>query len=572
MDNEEIIEAEDDFEYDNLDDLEPEAEEEQQTNSISNHELQNRFFQNSYNPINQNRFSNHNKNEASDRFLKNNIGKQAKPNPPKINSANSKNIKNSASKGSNSKINTAKNIINSIQKNKSQGQKGLNESEDSENKKNVSGKNAAKDAVDQLKQGGETIAKKVVSKVITSRTGIPKMIADKLADFAVGNGKKIIAGLATCGLLLVFLFVSVFADDEDDSDEDKNYAFSSYYSGNSSDEELFNSLGNSGFIEDDTCMNAEGDFDESCSFITFVKKIKDNTATSNDFMYVLYSISYERELEEYIDNTEELDALLNNSSNLESYLNGDYLSTYRNDLPESFDLYDEISQIVSSSNYSNYSGDEFEIDSDTGFVMRISRAQRENKFYYSKENIEFKNSYEGECVWYAEGRANEIMANWGLTEKYTALGNGGEFCQRAANVNYVLNKDVDKIEQGSIISWMYGTYGHVAIVEKVNKDYSGKVTSIVISQGGLGFYNPTGKNSFTYMGNTILTSSFIGNNWGFVNQASYGGTKAERRKAWCEAFDTGCQSIGQILSGNNIKNFGHADATSWCTIPLSQFK
>ena len=63
---------------------------------------------------------------------------------------------------------------------------------------------------------------------------------------------------------------------------------------------------------------------------------------------------------------------------------------------------------------------------------------------------------------------------------------------------------------------MYNTYGHVAIVERVNRDDSGNVTSIKISQGGLGYYNPLYKPSFEYKGKTIMTANFIGNNWGFV--------------------------------------------------------
>lgn len=216
--------------------------------------------------------------------------------------------------------------------------------------------------------------------------------------------------------------------------------------------------------------------------------------------------------------------------------------------------------------------DEFEINSETGFKMRISRAQRDNKFFYSSENIEFINAYEGECVWYAEGRADEILSNWGVNKKYTTLGNGGEFCQKAREVNYQVNEDVNDVTEGSIISWMYNTYGHVAIVEKVNRDDSGNVTSIKISQGGLGYYNPLYKPSFEYKGKTIMTANFIGNNWGFVGNNAYGGKKVERRQVWCEAFGTGCQNYEQTLERGSIANYNKDNVTSWCTIPLSQFK
>lgn len=742
--------------------------------------------------------------------LKKNISKQAVENPKESNIVKGKNS-NTESNGlsKNMAVNKAKNLMNSIHSNKKKNNDDSNDTNNQDGKK--------ESTADSLK-------KKIFSSFITSSTGIPKPLADKFSSKAVDKSKIIKRAMLIISFSLIFMFLIliVSADDDDDNSSETSSSLSDFYSDSISDEELYNYFVENGYVDSGVCINSDGSFDEDCPFISFMNEIKEGTDNQNQFLYIFYSISYNREYSEYIEKSDELAALLDNKNSLSTYLNGEYKKNYRGDLEESFDLYDYVSKLASSggtitskgysvcetitvdgvekdgttvddvkvnfedyvagvvkheigfvsdssygnkydeaikalaiaartyayyvtdgckSSISNNNGqqtfseidlssdkdkkiadlvsqvpgimlkdstgsllltqydsfcfsslsnntyhmfqgnidipvtwtnkmnilgmgtnqyktrdgnmhtsgwirlncpcdnskhgnnidknnkactieengsvkyldgghgngmsqygalylseeqnlkydeilkrfygddiqfeqpsDEFEINSETGFKMRISRAQRDNKFFYSSESIEFINAYEGECVWYAEGRADEILSNWGVNKKYTALGNGGEFCQKARKVNYQVNEDVNDVTEGSIISWMYNTYGHVAIVEKVNRDSSGNVTSIEISQGGLGYNNPLYKPSFEYKGRTIMTSIFKGNNWGFVSNNDYGGMEVERRQVWCEAFGTGCQNYGQILERGSIANYNQENVVSWCTIPLSQFK
>lgn len=743
-------------------------------------------------------------------ILKKNISKQAVENPKESNIVKGKNS-NTESNGlsKNMAVNKAKNLMNSIHSNKKKNNADSNDTDSQDGKK--------ESAADSLK-------KKIFSSFVTSSTGIPKPLADKFSSKAVDKSKIIKRAMLIISFSLIFMFLIliVSADDDDDDSGGTSSSLSDFYSDSISDEELYNYFVENGYVDSGVCIDSDGSFNEDCPFISFMNEIKEGTDNQNQFLYIFYSISYNREYSEYIEKSDELAALLDNKNSLSTYLNGEYKKNYRGDLEENFDLYDYVSKLASSggsitskgysvcetitvdgvekdgttvdgvkvnfedyvagvvkheigfvsdssygnkydeaikalaiaartyayyvtdgckSSISNNNGqqtfseidlssdkdkkiadlvsqvpgimlkdstgsllltqydsfcfsslsnntyhmfqgnidipvtwtnkmnilgmgtnqyktrdgnmhtsgwirlncpcdnskhgnnidknnkactieengsvkyldgghgngmsqygalylseeqnlkydeilkrfygddiqfeqpsDEFEINSETGFKMRISRAQRDNKFFYSSESIEFINAYEGECVWYAEGRADEILSNWGVNKKYTALGNGGEFCQNARKVNYQVNEDVNDVTEGSIISWMYNTYGHVAIVEKVNKDSSGNITSIEISQGGLGYYNPLYKPSFEYKGRTIMTSIFKGNNWGFVSNNDYGGLEVERRQVWCEAFGTGCQNYGQILERGSIANYNQENVVSWCTIPLSQFK
>lgn len=743
-------------------------------------------------------------------ILKKNISKQAVENPKESNIVKGKNS-NTESNGlsKNMAVNKAKNLMNSIHSNKKKNNADSNDTDSQDGKK--------ESAADSLK-------KKFFSSFITSSTGIPKPLADKFSSNAVDKSKIIKRAMLIISFSLIFMFLIliVSADDDDDNSSETSSSLSDFYSDSISDEELYNYFVENGYVDSGVCIDSDGSFNEDCPFISFMNEIKEGTDNQNQFLYIFYSISYNREYSEYIEKSDELAALLDNKNSLSTYLNGEYKKNYRGDLEENFDLYDYVSKLASSggsitskgysvcetitvdgvekdgttvdgvkvnfedyvagvvkheigfvsdssygnkydeaikalaiaartyayyvtdgckSSISNNNGqqtfseidlssdkdkkiadlvsqvpgimlkdstgsllltqydsfcfsslnnntyhmfqgnidipvtwtnkmnilgmgtnqyktrdgnmhtsgwirlncpcdnskhgnnidennkactieengsikyldgghgngmsqygalylseeqnlkydeilkrfygddiqfeqpsDEFEINSETGFKMRISRAQRDNKFFYSSESIEFINAYEGECVWYAEGRADEILSNWGVNKKYTALGNGGEFCQKARKVNYQVNEDVNDVTEGSIISWMYNTYGHVAIVEKVNRDDSGNVTSIKISQGGLGYYNPLYKPSFEYKGKTIMTADFIGNNWGFVGNDAYGGRVVERRQVWCEAFGTGCQNYEQTLERGSIANYNQDNVTSWCTIPLSQFK
>ncbi len=132
----------------------------------------------------------------------------------------------------------------------------------------------------------------------------------------------------------------------------------------------------------------------------------------------------------------------------------------------------EIQDEYSEYNFS-FGGD------DTPIESRTTRPNRTNQFYYSSQNAGFAAGYEGECAWYATGRAAEFLASINSTETWTVSPNGGEFCD-SADAQKFNTGTVPKA--GSLISWSYAPYGHVAFVEKVNAD-----GTFDISEAGIGF-------------------------------------------------------------------------------------
>lgn len=218
---------------------------------------------------------------------------------------------------------------------------------------------------------------------------------------------------------------------------------------------------------------------------------------------------------------------------------------------------------------------EFEVDSETGFKIRNSRAQRDNKFFYGTGQIE------GECVWYVYGRANEILSDWGSKNKWSFSDNAGQLCFQ----NYVKRNSsqiiddasIEKIQQGDVLSWYYSPYGHVAIVEKVERDSSGKVSSVWISEGGLGYYTKSSYNTglvtttVIYDGKTYEiggTGSEQARN--FVNAINSWPSNQPRRQALCESHGTGCQNYEQ-LSRDLIKKI-NKDVSKSCIVALSAYK
>lgn len=115
----------------------------------------------------------------------------------------------------------------------------------------------------------------------------------------------------------------------------------------------------------------------------------------------------------------------------------------------------------------------------------------------------------GQCPWYAKYRAIEILtfSDMDATTKAAAInairnhgGDGAGWGSRSTlNKYFQVSDNLQDAKPGAIISWAGGIkcgytytdatgvprdgYGHVGIVEKVNRDASGKVTSIVISDG-----------------------------------------------------------------------------------------
>ena len=108
----------------------------------------------------------------------------------------------------------------------------------------------------------------------------------------------------------------------------------------------------------------------------------------------------------------------------------------------------------------------------------------------SDKAFTYKNSNRGQCVWYAQARAIEIVeylqkkgklteekANTIKNKLLNTYGNGGDWYDVTRNTFPGSNK-VNDVKPGSIISWKKpGGYGHVAIIEEVTKD------SVTVTEG-----------------------------------------------------------------------------------------
>lgn len=161
-----------------------------------------------------------------------------------------------------------------------------------------------------------------------------------------------------------------------------------------------------------------------------------------------------------------------------------------------------------------------------GYAARLSRPARNNAFYYDQSsNLGANGWLEGECAWYASGRAQEILSTLGSDVTWTFNGDGGTYCD---SMNYDKDKfqtstDVYSPRPGAIISWKDGSYGHVAVVEKVEGN------SVTISQAGLGF-GPTEK---------------YGCSTGSCVRPYVTGTLADRR-TYCESDGSGCFNMSTL--------------------------
>lgn len=104
--------------------------------------------------------------------------------------------------------------------------------------------------------------------------------------------------------------------------------------------------------------------------------------------------------------------------------------------------------------------------------------------------VDAGSSNRGQCVWYARGRAIEIVRELGTNGKLSldqvtrivsllqqAYGNGGEIYDNAKSV-FNSSNDIKKPKAGSYIVWKQpGKWGHVAIVEDVTS------TTITLTEG-----------------------------------------------------------------------------------------
>lgn len=124
-----------------------------------------------------------------------------------------------------------------------------------------------------------------------------------------------------------------------------------------------------------------------------------------------------------------------------------------------------------------------------------------NNRYYAGNNII-------QCTGYAYGRALEILLNAGMsleetkTKAWNALsGNAGMWFEANSRTQaFSSSTNVNEPRVGAVIVWSdnsvgnkYSGCGHVAIVEKIVRDENGKISSLVISEGGEGL------NGFRYV-------------------------------------------------------------------------
>lgn len=125
-----------------------------------------------------------------------------------------------------------------------------------------------------------------------------------------------------------------------------------------------------------------------------------------------------------------------------------------------------------------------------GYLIRTSKPTMSDKKYYNPAE-----SNTGQCVWYVRNRAKEILSTVTINEVYrkkainavtSTHGNAKDWWKNSGLSMFGSSNDVSKPKVGAIIVFGSCTghqYGHVAMVEKVNTNSSGKVTSIDYSEG-----------------------------------------------------------------------------------------
>lgn len=138
------------------------------------------------------------------------------------------------------------------------------------------------------------------------------------------------------------------------------------------------------------------------------------------------------------------------------------------------------------------------------FSPRLSEPYASNKYYVNHNNGGYNtaivmNNSNGyvipNCVGYAQGRFREIRGDkdvWSKTGCHLA-GNAETFFERAKQNGFETGQ-IPKL--GAIIVWegVGSAAGHVAVVEKINRDSNGKIISILTSNSaynGTHFYTQT---------------------------------------------------------------------------------
>lgn len=171
----------------------------------------------------------------------------------------------------------------------------------------------------------------------------------------------------------------------------------------------------------------------------------------------------------------------------------------------------------------------------SGFWTREARPVRDNGFFYSAANTSFDAGFEGECVWYAVGRANEILSSEGINYNWTYARDGGTFCDSSNfdKNHFQVSRDYTQPKEGALVVWKNGSEaGHVAVIESVNAD-----GTVNIGEAGVSF------------GVTNSSHDF----WTSLNTLSLSKKKEERTKN-CEGNGSGCFSLATNVSLSSVNH------------------
>lgn len=123
---------------------------------------------------------------------------------------------------------------------------------------------------------------------------------------------------------------------------------------------------------------------------------------------------------------------------------------------------------------------------DNGFWARFTKPTKGDKYFPELGGVLL-----GQCVWYAKGRAQEIIATsnlpqnekeWRINAIYNTRGNGTDWNHNNSSLRGFKYGNIPK--PGSIVSWARGQYGHVGIIEDVDGN------NIILTDGQRKQYPP----------------------------------------------------------------------------------
>ena len=182
-------------------------------------------------------------------------------------------------------------------------------------------------------------------------------------------------------------------------------------------------------------------------------------------------------------------------SQVDKYKNGYIYNAYRdafkdsngNDLGDN-ELVQKVERIIRTiydmqESYSEYNSS---LGVEGPIEQRTTNPERNNPFYYDQTTgYGLNGTLEGECAWYATGRAAEFLASINSTETWTGNTDGGYFCSLPDAQKFNTGNEP---KAGSIVSWKGGSeeHGHVAFVEKVNSDGSFEISEAAVGWGRFG--------------------------------------------------------------------------------------